>query len=200
MGVLKMMLHVMLFQGFEIAAFDVGMVDGIVGHIVKEVTDQIADEIGSDPKGAKNQIKEVVETKSQGNADGRNHDQAEMIVGIVVMDSMGDKVDALANFSRGFPVKNKTMQNVFREGPDENTQSYEACNLIPGEVKNENGSIQKVQGYGDKDDERHCEMHPRKLIQQIIAEYSNAFIFCRYKGLFHSSGSDQNRINNPLQI
>ena len=188
-GILEVMFHVMLLEHFEIAVFDVGMVHRVVGHVVEKVTGHITYEVGSHPKLTQNEVKEEIKTYCEGNADAGNHHQTEVVIGIVVVYTVEQKVQTLAHLARGFPVKNEAMQDVLGESPDKDAQSDETGNFVPGKAVLKYRAVEKIKYDRDKDHQWHRKMYPGKLVQQVAFEHSYAFVFCGYKGLFHTTVS-----------
>lgn len=111
--------HVVLLEVQPELALEVVMVDGIVGHVIKQIPTQKADEEGSDVNRSDHQPEQPEKECSQRYTDGRNHDQSFAIARIIVVYSMENEVDPFSPFTGRTPMKDKAVQNVFRQGPDE---------------------------------------------------------------------------------
>src|SRR5882757_1774164 len=96
----------------------------IMRHVVKEISEQEADKERRYQRGTQKHAEQKIEQSRQWDAYGRNHHQSFAVTGIIVVNTVEYKMDALTEFARQLPVKYKTVQHVFCQCPDKNT----ACN------------------------------------------------------------------------
>src|SRR5215217_4076060 len=116
-----MVQHVLLFKFFPEAVFKLGMVQHIMRHVVKEVSDNKTCKKPIEQSRGKCPLKEQIKCQRQRNACRRGHHQTFSIIRIIVMNAMKYEMNPFAPFGFGIEMEYKTVHDIFSECPDEQT-------------------------------------------------------------------------------
>lgn len=149
-----MMLHVVAFDEFGVPAAHWEVMGGVMGQVISQVAQDESRENGVKPerclkKNLDHQIKQSIEDRSQWNCDDRRHDEAGLALRLGMVNAVEEKGDALTSFRFGGKVEKETVQQIFRDGPDEKPNQQ-----AEGDV--EGKTFQRCFGNGtEQEKERH---------------------------------------------
>lgn len=113
-----MMTHVMVFQFQPEVAFKIEMMNGEMRHVIKQIAADEADEKRIHHRFSRYGMEQKVKQSCKWNADGGNHHEPLGIARIIMVNTVHDKMNLRANFSRRHPMENKPVQNIFSNRPD----------------------------------------------------------------------------------
>lgn len=189
-----MVVHVMLAHHFEVTGAEVEMMGGIVGEIIHQVAGDEAGEHRSHPvpggqEYAHHQPEEAIEKQRQRNADHRRHNQAGFHTRLGVVHAMKEEENALVGRVFGVMVKEKAVQQVFRQGPQEEAQPISGGYKHPTRLRRalKNAAHQEEQDHRQPDDNHRERADVGEKFQKIRFEQANGFfrvvdLNCRHAG------------------
>ena len=168
---LVMMQHVMLLDALPERMAPPEVMHGIVHHIVAQIADQESGEKRIDSRLAYQRLKAEEEQECKRNAYARWHDESKPVVRVVVVHAVPDEVQALAPFARRYPMKKKTVQNVFGQRPYEEAGQKQYGQVCPATVP-----LPQQPTYDRNiNDQRHSEMHFRQGFHPAGPEHPDGF-------------------------
>ena len=152
------------------------MMHGIVCHVVEKISDQEAGEEREDVHAAQQHPEQEKEQSRQRNAHRWNHHQPLAVARVIMMHAMKDEVHALAEFTGRLPVKDETMEDVFRKSPDEQSQGNIAQDRNGRKMIAQDGLVQTINDDGNEDEQRHAEVYACQPFQQRVLEHPDGFV------------------------
>ena len=126
-GCFEMMLHVIAFQEFRIARVHGQVMGSIVNHVVDQVPENGASEQWVHPlwnikQSGYYQNIQPVKYESQGDTDCGRHNQAGFTLWLSMVYPVKQENNSFKKLSTRGKMKNKTMQRIFHESPQEHAQ------------------------------------------------------------------------------
>jgi len=164
-----------LLDPFEYPALKIGMVHGIMHHIIDQVAENKSGE--KSPQVAligKEQGEHEIKYKSQGDAGGRRHDESHGVPGVIVVYPVKDKMHSPAPGRGWLKMKDEPVQDVLCAGPYEHAQHKEPDQ---GQHRStySNGPVYKIRDHRDIDEQRHSEVHLGQRFHPGAFEHAYGF-------------------------
>ena len=130
------------------------VVHSIIHHITEEEgsEEEVMRELRRSQDGSEDQFKKTEKEVTQNSAKERREGEARGVSGNQVMDAMSEIVEDISCVCENFHVENPTVQNIFNEGPHEETKDVRAeansdrrSNVVCGSVGVHETSVDVVE-------------------------------------------------------
>jgi len=168
--------HVMLLQLHPKPALDIGMVKGIMGHIIKKIPCNQTYKEGGHMLLAQYPAEKEIKTNAKWHTNSRNHYQSHCIAGIIVMHLMKYVVHLLTQLAGGYPMEKKPVQSIFRDRPNKQAQGNEWKNNQGTLMIIEYGIVKEHQNDRDIDNQWGSKVNPRQEVEKGVRKHWDRFV------------------------
>src|SRR5690606_16498675 len=154
-----MMQHMMFFQPSPKLVFEVRMMQGIMRHVVDQIASdkpRIKSVVG--PLG-QNPLEKIKERSRHRYTRRRRHHQPFSVAGVIVMNPVKNKMNALPPFRGEFKVKHKAMQHILGNRPNQQTTKEPASETYRGNIVYSEGLPALVENYRSVNEQRDRPVH-----------------------------------------
>ena len=175
----------MVFEIQPELAFEIVMMQSVVRHIIKKITWNESDEERKNVYRTYQRFKEKEKSCSKRNTHRWHHYQTLWIARIIMMNTMENEVNLFTESSRRHPVKNKTVENIFRQGPDKQSESDVCYYIYYWKMKFNKRPEEEIQNYRNKNNQWNSKVDACKFFEPWVLKHLNSFVLVADKILCH---------------
>ncbi len=152
---LVMVEHVVLLDALPKRMIPAQVVHGVVHHVVAKIAQHETGKKWIHCRLAHQGQESVEKNNCERDTQAGWHHEPKTVVGVVVVDAMPDKMQALAPLTWRNPVKNETVQHIFSERPGKEPDKKQSGSGQPAACP----LPQHPGDDGKVNNQRHCKMY-----------------------------------------